>query len=129
MAVRGIDLEVRPGECSVVVGADGTGESTLLRCLRGEEPVTEGAVLVDGAPPAAAGRGDRPSALGAADRRAGAGTGRRGGGAGWSGCWARRARGPPSPSAATTGRWCARWPTGSWSCREPGPPPRPRQMS
>jgi ABC-type multidrug transport system ATPase subunit len=48
---RGIDLEVRPGECAAVVGTNGSGKSTLLRCLHGEEPVTEGTVLVDGAPP------------------------------------------------------------------------------
>ncbi len=48
---RGIDLEVRPGECAAVVGTNGTGKSTLLRCLSGEQPVTEGVVLVDGAPP------------------------------------------------------------------------------
>jgi ABC-2 type transport system ATP-binding protein len=48
---RGVDLVVRPGECAVVVGDNGSGKSTLLRCLSGEEPVTEGAVLVDGAPP------------------------------------------------------------------------------
>lgn len=48
---RGVDLEVRPGECAAVVGDNGTGKSTLLRCLHGEEPVTEGTVLVDGAPP------------------------------------------------------------------------------
>jgi ABC-2 type transport system ATP-binding protein len=48
---RGIDLRVRPGECAAVVGANGTGKSTLLRCLYGDEQVTEGTVLVDGAPP------------------------------------------------------------------------------
>ena len=48
---RGVDLEVGPGECAAVVGANGSGKSTLLRCLHGEEPVTEGTVLVDGAPP------------------------------------------------------------------------------
>ena len=48
---RGVDLQVRPGGCAAVVGDNGSGKSTLLRCLAGEEPVTEGTVLVDGVPP------------------------------------------------------------------------------
>ncbi len=48
---RGLDLRVRPGECVAVVGGNGTGKSTLLRCLYGDQLVDEGTVLVDGAPP------------------------------------------------------------------------------
>ncbi|MBO3739157.1 ABC transporter ATP-binding protein [Actinoplanes flavus] len=48
--VRGLDLDIRPGEVLVVVGASGCGKSTLLRSLAGLLPVRGGALLADGAP-------------------------------------------------------------------------------
>lgn len=48
---RDLDLTLRPGECVALVGRNGTGKSTLLRCLYGLEPATEGTVWVCGDPP------------------------------------------------------------------------------
>jgi NitT/TauT family transport system ATP-binding protein len=50
IAVRGLDLDIRPGEVLVVVGASGCGKSTLLRTLAGLLPSRGGIVLADGAP-------------------------------------------------------------------------------
>ncbi|GAC1343501.1 MAG: ATP-binding cassette domain-containing protein [Myxococcales bacterium] len=46
--LRGIDAEVRRGECVAVVGPSGGGKSTLLRCLNGLTPFDEGAAEVAG---------------------------------------------------------------------------------
>lgn len=47
-AIRGVDLEVEPGEFVAVVGASGAGKSTLLRLIAGLESPTEGSVEVNG---------------------------------------------------------------------------------
>ena len=54
-AVRGFDLEVGEGEFVVIVGPSGCGKSTFLHMLGGFEPVTGGALLVDGKPVTAPG--------------------------------------------------------------------------
>ena len=64
--LRGIDLEVAPGEKVVVLGPSGSGKSTLIRCINGLETPDAGEVLIGGAP--AVGR--NPSAV-AARRRTG----------------------------------------------------------
>ena len=46
-AVRGIDLDVSPGEVVVVIGPSGCGKSTLLRCLNGLERPTQGSIHID----------------------------------------------------------------------------------
>lgn len=46
--VRGVDLEVRPGEFLALVGPNGAGKSTLLKLLSGEEAAHEGSVTWDG---------------------------------------------------------------------------------
>ena len=46
--LRGIDLTVRPGEVTVVLGPSGSGKSTLLRTINHLEPVDSGLVTVDG---------------------------------------------------------------------------------
>lgn len=46
--LRGIDLEVRRGERIAIVGASGTGKSTLLHCLGGLDAPTAGEVWVNG---------------------------------------------------------------------------------
>jgi Fe-S cluster assembly ATP-binding protein len=48
--LRGIDLEVRPGEVHAIMGPNGSGKSTLAQVLSGRDlyQVTEGEVLYDG---------------------------------------------------------------------------------
>jgi sulfonate transport system ATP-binding protein len=46
--LRGIDLEVAPGEIIAFVGPSGCGKSTVLRLVAGLDQPTEGQVLVDG---------------------------------------------------------------------------------
>jgi urea transport system ATP-binding protein len=46
--LRGIDLEVPAGACTAVLGRNGVGKTTLLRCLMGELPLRSGAVILDG---------------------------------------------------------------------------------
>ncbi|HET7412376.1 MAG TPA: amino acid ABC transporter ATP-binding protein [Pararhizobium sp.] len=46
--LKGIDLDVAPGEVVVVLGPSGSGKSTFLRCINHLEPFQQGAVLVDG---------------------------------------------------------------------------------
>jgi multiple sugar transport system ATP-binding protein len=46
--IRGIDLQVEKGEFLALLGPSGCGKSTLLRMIAGLEPVTAGAVFVDG---------------------------------------------------------------------------------
>jgi NitT/TauT family transport system ATP-binding protein len=48
--VRGLDLDIVPGELFVVAGASGCGKSTLLRALAGLLPPRTGAILADGSP-------------------------------------------------------------------------------
>ncbi len=47
-AVRGVDLEIGPGECVGVIGRNGSGKSTLLQMLAGVTAPTEGRVQVRG---------------------------------------------------------------------------------
>jgi multiple sugar transport system ATP-binding protein len=47
--VKGVDLEVAPGEFLVMVGPSGCGKTTLLRVIAGLEQVDSGQVLMDGA--------------------------------------------------------------------------------
>jgi len=46
--LRGVDLDVAPGEVVCVIGPSGSGKSTLLRCLNMLERPTEGRVFLDG---------------------------------------------------------------------------------
>ncbi|MEU7074462.1 amino acid ABC transporter ATP-binding protein [Streptomyces narbonensis] len=46
--LRGIDLDVRAGEVTVVLGPSGSGKSTLLRTINHLEKVDSGTVSVDG---------------------------------------------------------------------------------
>ena len=48
--LRGIDMEVRRGEVTCIVGPSGSGKSTLLRCLNHLEKPTSGAVFLQGEP-------------------------------------------------------------------------------
>ncbi|MCP1677020.1 lipooligosaccharide transport system ATP-binding protein [Natronocella acetinitrilica] len=48
--VRGIDLDVRPGECFGLLGPNGAGKTTTLRMLLGLTPPTDGTLEVLGEP-------------------------------------------------------------------------------
>lgn len=47
-ALRGIDLQIMPGEFCCIIGRSGSGKSTLLNMLAGLEPVTGGEVVING---------------------------------------------------------------------------------
>jgi polar amino acid transport system ATP-binding protein len=47
-ALRGINLEVRQGSVTCVLGPSGSGKSTMLRCINHLEKITAGRLLVDG---------------------------------------------------------------------------------
>jgi sulfonate transport system ATP-binding protein len=48
--LKGIDLEIAPGEFVAVVGKSGCGKSTLLRLLSGLETPTQGTIYIDHQP-------------------------------------------------------------------------------
>jgi len=46
--LKGIDLTVKNGEVISVIGASGSGKSTMLYCINGLEPINSGQIIVDG---------------------------------------------------------------------------------
>jgi NitT/TauT family transport system ATP-binding protein len=46
-ALRGIDLEVEPGEFLAILGPSGCGKSTIIGAVAGFTPITAGELLVD----------------------------------------------------------------------------------
>ncbi|MBA5800077.1 MULTISPECIES: amino acid ABC transporter ATP-binding protein [Rhizobium] len=46
--LKGIDLDVMPGEVVVVLGPSGSGKSTFLRCINHLEAINRGFIEVDG---------------------------------------------------------------------------------
>jgi len=46
--LRGIDLDVMPGEVVVILGPSGSGKSTFLRCINHLEKIDQGSIEVDG---------------------------------------------------------------------------------
>jgi len=46
--LRGIDMEISPGEVACVIGPSGSGKSTLLRCINLLEPPNEGTIILEG---------------------------------------------------------------------------------
>ncbi len=49
VALDGVDLDVLPGECVMVIGQSGAGKSTLLRCLNRLIEPTAGEIALNGA--------------------------------------------------------------------------------
>lgn len=49
-ALRGVNLEVHPGEILALVGDNGAGKSTLLKMLAGGVTPSSGEILIDGVP-------------------------------------------------------------------------------
>lgn len=47
--LRGIDLDIAPGQFIAIVGRSGCGKSTLLRLLAGLDTPTSGQIILDGA--------------------------------------------------------------------------------
>ncbi len=48
--VSGLDLDVGAGQALALVGSNGSGKSTVLRCVTGADTPTEGTVTWDGEP-------------------------------------------------------------------------------
>ncbi len=46
--LKGINLQVYPGEVVALIGSSGSGKSTLLRCLNGLETLSSGRITIDG---------------------------------------------------------------------------------
>ncbi len=46
--LKGIDLEVQPGEVMCIIGPSGSGKSTFLRCINHLEKLDGGKLYVDG---------------------------------------------------------------------------------
>ncbi len=47
--LKGISIDVEPGEVVAIIGKSGSGKSTLLRCINGLETIDEGSIVVAGA--------------------------------------------------------------------------------
>jgi len=47
-ALRGVDLDVNPGELVMVMGPSGNGKTTMLNCLSGLDDIDAGTVMIDG---------------------------------------------------------------------------------
>jgi urea transport system ATP-binding protein len=45
-----IDMDIPPGSCTCIMGRNGVGKTTLLKCLMGLLPLRTGEVLLDGKP-------------------------------------------------------------------------------
>src|SRR5690554_5502970 len=46
--LKGVNMEVKPGEVKVLIGASGSGKSTLLRCINFLEKKNKGDIIIDG---------------------------------------------------------------------------------
>lgn len=47
-ALKGVDLEIRPGEIHCLAGENGCGKSTLIKVISGVHDATEGSVYIEG---------------------------------------------------------------------------------
>ena len=46
--LKGLDLEIIPGESLVIIGGSGTGKSVLIKCILGIMTPDKGEILIDG---------------------------------------------------------------------------------
>src|SRR5688572_23788735 len=46
--LKGIDMDIEPGQLICFIGRSGCGKSTLLRCLNGLEVLDEGEITING---------------------------------------------------------------------------------
>jgi branched-chain amino acid transport system ATP-binding protein len=47
-ALKGVDLDINPGEIVALIGANGAGKSSILRAITGLRPLRSGHILFDG---------------------------------------------------------------------------------
>ena len=45
-----LDLDIAPGSCTCLMGRNGVGKTTLLKCLMGLLPIQGGEILLEGKP-------------------------------------------------------------------------------
>ena len=48
--LKDVSFGIRPGQFTGLIGPNGAGKTTLLKVILGLQPVTSGAVLLDGRP-------------------------------------------------------------------------------
>lgn len=47
-AVRGVSMELKPGELVCLIGSNGSGKTSLLKAISGQHPITQGSIFIDG---------------------------------------------------------------------------------
>lgn len=47
-ALNGVDIEIKKGELTIIVGASGAGKTTLLNLIGGMDSATSGSLIIDG---------------------------------------------------------------------------------
>ena len=46
--LHGVDMDIRAGEVLALIGENGAGKSTAMKCLAGYQPASSGRILLDG---------------------------------------------------------------------------------